>query len=201
MQNNDRYIAGFFVIVISFCLGWCSGTTVHASAQDRELRADDRVLATAYLRVFIGEAGWNANEHAAIAHTVRRRADRLQARLGWSELQTLRAYARNSLGRPRTARARWVTSLELDCEQPRSWPHRAPWSVYQGWCREAAARAENWVRGYNMMIDPCHGPTEHWGGPRIGTDRNRMGAALLSHRWRIVSCGETSNVFLAAVSQ
>jgi hypothetical protein len=199
MRNNDRYVAGFFVIIISFCLGYCSGLIAHAHAQDREMTPDQTALATAYLRVFIGEAGWNANEHAAIAHTVRRRAERLQMRLGWSEIQTLRAYARNSLGHPHSARSVWVTSLELGCEQPNGWPRRIAWSIYRGWCQAAAERAVGWVRGYNVMIDPCHGPTEHWGGPGIARDRDRMGRALLSRRWRVVNCGETSNVFLAVV--
>lgn len=173
------------------------GPTGSASSLPALVSAPERELVHAYARVFVGEAGWtNAIEHAALAHTLRRRAERLHLTRGWSEIETIRRYSTANTVRPRTARGMWVVTLPLDgVTEPAGWPANVHWTNHAPLWREALARAAAHVRG--ELADPCSGPSEHWGSREHPVDVARARRALGDGRWRRVGCGPTKNAFFA----
>lgn len=133
------------------------------------------------VRMVVSEAGWNAIDHSAILHLIRRRAEVA----GISIEAMARKYSAPFKVAP-TDRLKWTLSLEPSCSEPSGWPSSLNWSDYEQRCVETFARIDSFVRG--ELPDPCAGNADHFGSEQDHYRAKRAG-------WRRVSCGKTANRF------
>lgn len=171
-------------------------------------RADDgdpsrAATALALLKAFVAEADLDAaDDHAAIAHAMKRLADAK----GISQLEQLHAYV--SALKPshkRTSRTEWVLELDSTCARPPSFPSNLHWDECRGRrctprrvrCLEALARAHAFLDG--ELRDPCGGATQ-WGARDIKADVERAAKAVAAGRWIPARCAKaTANAFFVEV--
>lgn len=183
-----------WIAALALVLSW-------AEARAHAQRSTEAELVHAYARVMVGEAGWeNAREHAALAWTLRRRAEHLRRTRGWTELTTIQRYATGNVLHAHTERQRWIVALPRDgVTCPAAWPSGALWADYAVAWRAALSRARDFV--HRGLADPCDGPSEHWGSRRHHVDVARARRAVRAGRWQRVDCsggGEpTRNAFFA----
>lgn len=151
------------------------------SAAGRIANAEETALVLAI--AMVAEAGWDAPiDHAAIAHTLQRKADRH----GLTLEDVLVRYV--AIYRIRSPRAQWVRDLRLDATKPDGWPSHLSWSAHVDRWLVVVERARAFLRG--ELPDPCH--AEHW-GMRTGVDAQRAQRA----GWILARCvgGQTKNAF------
>lgn len=167
--------------------------TAHADPPDRYGTSLDSATHD-LARVFISEAGWDADrEHAALAWTYARRTERMHRTRGWSFGDTARAISDRTLVDPRTPRQRWLFALPPRPTRHHRWRRRLPWRVYRDRWLAALHRARSFWLG--EVDDPCSGPSELWGGRVV--DKGRIYCATVAYRTHaLVECGDTGNAFL-----
>jgi hypothetical protein len=180
-KTTPRLLALSAPVCLAAALGWGSSVSASSGAQDAVLLA----------RLMVGEAGWSApREHAALAWTLRRRANTMGRRHGWTWRRTFDAYTRSAYsGRPHSSRHRWVGALALSAERPDAFPGHLPWSPYAERWERVLRRARAFIAG--RLPDPCSGPTEHWGAGWVPS-RPTL---------REVDCGSTRNRFYATAAR
>jgi len=138
-----------------------------ASAQEPD-DATALVLAIA----FVAEAGWDAEQdHAAIGHALRKRADRRGITLQQQAVEYVSAF------RVASPRSRWLLALSLDARKPAGWPAALSWAAHVPRWLRVVERARAFLRG--ELRDPCG--AEHWGGA-MDVPRGRMVRASCSTR-------------------
>lgn len=143
------------------------------SAAGEQIATDDATV-LALAMAMVAEGGWDgAADHAAIAHTIQRKADRHRL----SFVDVLVRYV--AIFRVSSPRQRWVTSLNLEATKPDGWPVNLAWSAHVERWQAVVARARAFVAG--TLPDPCGADVEHWGGVQAGdTSRGRMQVAACS---------------------
>lgn len=214
MRNNDQLLAGFLILVFSFCAGYCAGIQTHAAAQDRPheltMLAPTPIVLTRELtlaRVCASEAGLqtDTNDCAAI-HQVLVRGAR-QRHMDYIEYAM--AYAGSAFdgsgNRP------WLMELDEAGTEPRRWPRMRTrrvrtaqgmrivagpgpsWRRYRRRWLDLLAHARQIVRGHiRVSCEP-----EHWGCPQDRLRQCRDHERAVRAGWQLVDCGETKNEFWA----
>ena len=142
-------------------------------------------------RLFVSEADFDDPvEHAALGHTIARRARRLRRTRGWRAQTVLRMIANRALVTPRTDRQRWIHALTLDGARPVGWSTwtSAAWEGRRsgGW-QAAIEEARALVRG--DLPDPCAGPSELWGSRTHPVDTAALSRNIFTGVWVLVDCG------------
>ena len=157
--------------VLAAVLG-CVLLACEAKAQPN---ADDETT-LALAMAFVAEAGWNATDHAAIAHVLQRKAERHRLPL----LDVLVSYVASQ--HVTDTRRPWLYELRLDATRPAHWPASLSWAAHVDRWLACVERARAFLR--SELPDPCH--AEHWGGA-MDVPRGRMQIAACS--------GSTANTF------
>jgi hypothetical protein len=176
-------IAGAVVLFIAFHVFDCGNIRPsHAAAQETD---DPTVLVLAM--AMVAEGNWDADkDHAAIAHTLARKATRHGLPLVDVLVRYVSILRVDATGEfvVDSDRARWVRELNLDATKPDHWPSHLSWSAHVDRWLAVVERARSFLRG--ELPDPCG--AEHWGGVRAGDmPRGRMVIAACS--------GLTNNTF------
>jgi hypothetical protein len=148
-------------------------------------RQDGRVQ-LALSRICASEAGFqvDTDDCLMIYEVLRNRSNTGEVTMG-----IMRAYATNTFRLNRVDSRRWVPYLNDQFREPRYWRDSSsiPWSRRQGGYINVYHFVGRMMRG-EVRID-CDERIDHWGAPHF---RRRQ---HLRNGWRIVSCGDTRNVF------
>ena len=181
----------YFLLFSAICIFLDAATPVSGTVPepyDSVFHPDDEgeVLVRDLARVFVSEAGFNDPiEHAALGHTLARRARHLRRVRGWGARQTIRTISDRTLVSPLTNRQRWLHALDLTGSRPRQWGQwtQAPWQS-EGW-KVAITEARDLIAG--RVADPCRGPSQLWGSRYA--DREAIASGLQRGTWAVVDCG------------
>lgn len=145
-------------------------------------RGSSTADATALLQVWVAEAGWFATrEHAAIAHVLRRYAERRGVTLADAADALVWRHSNAQADRP------WLRYLDASCARPdyvsaRAWERRRPL------CVDLVRHARAFLRG--ELRDPCP-RAEGWRARGEATRRAKR------HGWA-VACAMRGNAFVRA---
>lgn len=163
-----------FDVLRGVAVGIAIGVVLYAC--DARAQADDETT-LALAVTYVAEAGWDAaNDHAAISHVLKRKADRH----GLPLLDVLVRYIASR--RIQDVRRPWLYQLRLDATKPRDWPRNLSWAAHIDRWLACVERARSFLAG--TLPDPCG--AEHFGGV-MDVPRGRMQIAACS--------GLTKNTF------
>ena len=130
-----------------------------------ELVANDEATVLVLAIAMVAEAGWDAAEdHAAIAHVLRKRAERRGVTLQQQAVEYVSAF------KVATPRSRWLLALNLDATKPDGWPEQLSWSSHIPLWLAVVERSRAFLAG--TVADPCSAGVVHW-GMRGGVDQER----------------------------
>lgn len=183
------------LVVVGVAALWSPNVTraTETDTYDTVFHPDDvsEGLVRDLMRIFISEADFNDPvEHAALGHTLARRARRLRRVRGWPARRTLRTIADRALVSPLTDRQHWLHALDLSGTRPDGWSRwtTAAWTDSRAdGLRAAIEEARALVRG--DLEDPCNGPSELWGSRTHPVDSVALRNNIRSGTWVVVDCG------------
>lgn len=150
--------------------------------------APDHVLLA---RIAVSESSWitpsgSNRDEAAILYLVL--ADRSR-RQDWTLREAMQRYSPRATGvwrSRRTARQRWVSTLNEETRAPASWPTGLPWDDFRPRWERRLAEAAAILADPPAWPDHCDRPVHHWGGAMDVENPRRYG-------WVRARCGRMHN--------
>jgi len=153
--------------LIDVAAGLSVGVLLGALLYSCEAKAQEPDDSTALVLAiaFVAEAGWDAEQdHAAIGHVLRKRAERRGIALRQQAVEYVSAF------KVASPRSRWLLALNLDARKPDGWPSSLSWAAHVPRWLRVVERARAFLRG--EIADPCSAGVVHWGA-RTGVDMTR----------------------------
>ena len=164
MDDNEkvnRYPFFLFLIHVAFAIvvaTWFICTVVQA--QEGQQRQSNDVTTLLLAKSFVAEGGWRSPfDHAGLAHTLKRRSDRLGIPFNTMIRNYVALFDRRT---KKTNDVKWKLELNLKGTRPQHWPKTVSWTKHKPLWFDIIARAKAFQLG--ALADPCPG-SWHWGGP------------------------------------